>query len=44
MIYPLYARLSTAAVREDVVGGFEHDPTEATDTWNLEAWFRTDGS
>ena len=43
VIYPLYARLSTAAVWEDEVGGFKHNPTQATDTWNLEAWFRTDG-
>ncbi|MGI9665988.1 MAG: ABC transporter substrate-binding protein [Acidimicrobiia bacterium] len=42
VILPLYARLSTAAVWEDEVGGFKHNPTQATDTWNIEEWFRTD--
>jgi peptide/nickel transport system substrate-binding protein len=44
VILPLYARLVTAAVWEDEVGGFKHNPTQATDTWNIEEWYRTDGT
>ena len=42
VIFPLYARLVTAAVWEDEVGGFKHNPTSASHTWNMEVWFRTD--
>ncbi len=42
VIYPLYARLVTAAVWEDEVGGFKHNPTQASHTWNIEEWYRTD--
>jgi ABC-type transport system substrate-binding protein len=42
VIMPLYARLTTAAVWEDEVGGYKHNPTQATDTWNIEDWYRTD--
>lgn len=42
VIIPLYARLVTAAVWEDEVGGFKHNPTQASHTWNLEYWYRTD--
>ncbi|MFV2001059.1 MAG: ABC transporter substrate-binding protein [Acidimicrobiia bacterium] len=42
VIFPLYARLSTAAVWADELGGFKHNPTQASDTWNIESWYRTD--
>jgi ABC-type transport system substrate-binding protein len=42
VIIPLYARLVTAAVWEDEIGGFKHNPTQASHTWNLEYWYRTD--
>jgi peptide/nickel transport system substrate-binding protein len=42
VIFPLYARLVTAAVWEDEVGGFKHNPTQASHTWNVEYWYRTD--
>lgn len=42
VIIPLYARLSTGAVWADVVGGYKHNPSQATDTWNIEKWYRTD--
>ena len=42
VIIPLYARLVTAAVWEDEVGGFKHNPTQASHTWNVESWYRTD--
>jgi ABC-type transport system substrate-binding protein len=42
VIFPLYARLVTAAVWEDEVGGFKHNPTQASHTWNMEFWYRTD--
>jgi len=42
VIIPLYARLVTAAVWEDEVGNFKHNPTQAGHTWNMEFWYRTD--
>jgi peptide/nickel transport system substrate-binding protein len=42
VFHPLYARLVTAAVWEDEIGGFKHNPTPATYTWNIEDWYRTD--
>ncbi len=42
VIFPLYARLVTAAVWEDEIGGFKHNPTSASHTWNVENWYRTD--
>ncbi|MEN8041070.1 MAG: ABC transporter substrate-binding protein [Actinomycetota bacterium] len=42
VIFPLYARLVTAAVWADEVGGFKHNPTSASHTWNMEMWYRTD--
>jgi len=42
VIFPLYARLVTAAVWADEVGGFKHNPTQASHTWNIEDWYRVD--
>lgn len=42
VIIPLYARLVTAAVWGDTVGGYKHNPTQATDLWNMEMWYRKD--
>jgi peptide/nickel transport system substrate-binding protein len=42
VIIPLYARLVTAAVWADEIGGFKHNPTQASHTWNVEFWYRTD--
>ncbi len=42
VIIPLYARLVTAAVWGDTVGGFKHNPTSQTDLWNMEEWYRLD--
>lgn len=42
VIFPLYARLSTAAVWADEIGGFKHNPTQAGHTWNIENWWRVD--
>ena len=42
VIIPLYARLVTAAVWGDEVGGFKHNPTQASHTWNMEQWYRVD--
>ncbi len=42
IMHPLYARLVTAAVWEDEVGGFKHNPSQAGHTWNIEDWYRTD--
>ena len=43
VMHPLYARLVTAAVWKDEVGGFKHNPTSASYTWNIEDWYRADG-
>jgi len=42
VLIPLYARLVTAAVWADEVGNFKHNPTQASHTWNMEFWYRTD--
>ncbi|MGI9585727.1 MAG: ABC transporter substrate-binding protein [Acidimicrobiia bacterium] len=42
VILPLYARLVTAAVWADEISNFKHNPTNASHTWNIEYWFRTD--
>ena len=42
VIIPLYQRLVTAAVWADEVGGFKHNPTSASHTWNMEQWYRVD--
>jgi peptide/nickel transport system substrate-binding protein len=42
VIIPLYAHPVTAAVWEDEIGGFMHNPTRAGFTWNVEFWFRND--
>ena len=42
VIIPLYARLVTAAVWGDEVGGFKHNPTQQSHTWNMEDWYRLD--
>lgn len=39
---PLYARLVTAAVWADEIGGWKHNPTSASYTWNMEEWYRSD--
>jgi peptide/nickel transport system substrate-binding protein len=43
VIIPLYALPVTAAVWADVVGGYVLNPTQASDTWNMERWYRVDG-
>jgi peptide/nickel transport system substrate-binding protein len=42
VMIPLYARLVFAAVWEDEIGNFKHNPTSASETWNVEYWYRTD--
>jgi len=42
VILPLYARLSVAAIWDDEIGGFKHNPTPQGYTWNVEFWFRAD--
>ncbi len=42
VIIPLYARPSIAAVWKDAIGGFAHNPTSASFTWNIEFWYRAD--
>ena len=42
VIFPLYARLVTAAVWGDEIGGFKHNSSQAGYTWNIEDWYRVD--
>ncbi|MCP4968523.1 MAG: hypothetical protein GY926_25230 [bacterium] len=42
VIIPLYARLVVAAVWADEVGGYKHNPSQASDLWNMEEWYRVD--
>ena len=42
VLIPLYGHLMAAAVWEDEVGNFKHNPSQAGPTWNMEFWYRTD--
>ncbi len=42
VMIPLYARLDPGAVWADEVGGYKHNPSQASDTWNVGQWFRAD--
>jgi ABC-type transport system substrate-binding protein len=39
---PLYARLTIGAAWADEIGGYKHNPTQASHTWNVEEWYRAD--
>ena len=40
---PLYASESVAAVWAHTLGGFQHNPTTGSYTWNIGEWHRLDG-
>lgn len=42
VIIPLYGHPVAAAVWEDEIVGFKHNPTRAGFTWNIETWHRND--
>jgi len=42
VILPIVQHITAAAVWADEIGGFKHNPTEASYTWNIEQWYRTD--
>jgi peptide/nickel transport system substrate-binding protein len=42
VILPIVQRLAAAAVWGDEIGGFKHNPTKTSHTWNIEYWYRTD--
>jgi ABC-type transport system substrate-binding protein len=42
VILPLHARLTVGAVWADEIGGYQHNPSQAGHTWNIEHWYRTD--
>ncbi len=42
VILPLYSRLVVGAVWEDEIANFVMNPTQASHTWNIEEWYRTD--
>jgi ABC-type transport system substrate-binding protein len=41
---PLYQRLDPGAVWADEIAGHKHNPSQASDTWNIEFWYRVDMS
>jgi ABC-type transport system substrate-binding protein len=40
VIIPLLARISAGAGWADRISGYVHNPSAATDTWNIEWWYR----
>lgn len=42
VILPIVQRLTAGAVWGDEIGNFKHNPTQASHTWNIEYWYRTD--
>jgi peptide/nickel transport system substrate-binding protein len=42
VILPMVQRLTAAAVWADEIGGFKHNASQASSTWNIEYWYRTD--
>jgi peptide/nickel transport system substrate-binding protein len=42
VILPIVQRLVTGAVWADEIGGFKMNPPQASHTWNIEEWYRTD--
>ena len=42
IILPIVQRLTAAAVWADEIGGFKHNSTSRSHTWNIEYWYRTD--
>ncbi len=42
VIIPLSSRLVAGAVWADEIGGFKMNPSQASHTWNIEFWYRTD--
>lgn len=42
VIIPIYGRLDLGAVWADEIGGYVHNPSQASDTWNIESWYRVD--
>jgi ABC-type transport system substrate-binding protein len=39
---PLYQTPDIGVVWADEIGGYQHNPTDAADTWNLGLWHRVD--
>ncbi len=42
VILPLFSRITVGAVWGDEIGGYVFNPSQASHTWNIEEWFRTD--
>ncbi|GMQ92877.1 MAG: hypothetical protein BMS9Abin12_0354 [Acidimicrobiia bacterium] len=42
VILPIVQRLTAGAVWTDEIGGFKMNPSQASHTWNIEEWYRTD--
>lgn len=39
---PLFRRPEAGAVWADTIAGYRHNPSQASDTWNIEYWYRVD--
>ncbi len=42
VIIPLYSRLDPGVAWADEVGNYVHNPSSASDLWNVELWYRRD--
>lgn len=42
VIIPVYGRLDPGVVWADEIGGYVHNPSQASDLWNVEYWYRVD--
>ena len=42
VILPIVQRLVVGAVWGDEIGGFKMNESQASHTWNIEEWYRTD--
>jgi peptide/nickel transport system substrate-binding protein len=42
VFFPLYTRLTVGAAWGDEIGGYKHNPTQESHTWNIEEWYRVD--
>ena len=42
VIIPIYGRLDPGVVWADEIGGYVHNPSQASDLWNVECWYRVD--
>jgi ABC-type transport system substrate-binding protein len=42
VIIPVWSHLTVGAAWADAIGGFQHNPTQLGNSWNIERWYRVD--